>query len=141
MTVAALKEKLQSCGIQASAARLAVADFVLHTNSHPTADEVKEEVEKRTPSVSLATIYNTLNLFVEKGLIKTIRDPRNEKFRYDCNTQPHFHFYDEITGQMMDLDPREVKLSTDYGDLDPQLEVREVDIVLRGRRKKSFQER
>jgi Fe2+ or Zn2+ uptake regulation protein len=130
-----LRERLLSFDIQASAPRLAIADFVLHTDEHPTAEEVKAAVEKRMPSVSLATIYNTLNLFVQKGLIKTIRDPQSEKFRYDCNIQPHFHFYDENTGKLLDIDPKAWDLQNQLAGLGSDLEIREVDIVFRGQKK------
>ena len=54
--------------INPSAQRIAVARYVLHTDKHPSADEVWTKVKKRYPHISRATVYNTLNLFVEKGL-------------------------------------------------------------------------
>ena len=61
---------LMDHGINPSAQRVAVAQYVLHTDEHPSADEVWTRVRKRFPHVSRATIYNTLNLFVEKGLLR-----------------------------------------------------------------------
>jgi len=137
MDLVELKSLLNNHLIQASAPRLAVADFVLHTNQHPTAEEVRDEVEKRMPAVSLATIYNTLNLFVEKGLVKAVRDPNLDTWRYDCNTQPHFHFYDEESGKLMDLDPRVLRVSPDFSRLQSQFEVSEIEVTVKGRIKKS----
>lgn len=130
-----LKSKLIEHGIQASAPRLAVADYVLDTTDHPTAEEVKVEVEKRMPSVSLATIYNTLKLFVDKGLLKVITDPTTEKQRFDCNVKPHFHFYDESTGTLMDLDPSILRVSPDFSRLGKEFEIKEIDVTVRGRKK------
>jgi len=63
-------ETLRAHGIQPSAPRMAIANYVWNTKSHPRAEDVKTEVEKTFPMVSLATVYNTLNLFVKKGLLK-----------------------------------------------------------------------
>ena len=61
---------LKDHGIKPSAQRVAVAQYVLHTDEHPSADEVWTRVKKHFPLVSRATIYNTLHLFVEKGLLR-----------------------------------------------------------------------
>lgn len=135
MSNAELKARLIQFGIQPSSPRMAVADFVLNTLSHPTADEVKEEVEKRMPSVSTATIYNTLNLFVEKGLLQIVTDPKRDIQRYDCNTHPHFHFYDETTGELLDLDARVLKIQPDLNRLNKEFEISSIDVLLRGKRK------
>lgn len=136
MEMAAIRQRLLDFEIQPSAPRLAVAAYILNTKAHPTAEEVKAQVEKQTPSVSTATIYNTLNLFVEKGLIRLVQDPKSEKNRYDCNTHPHFHFYDEDTGQMIDLDPEILKINPDFEKIKNQFEIRGMDVTLRGRMKK-----
>lgn len=133
----AVREKLVEKGIQASAPRLAIADFVLSTNTHPTAEDVKLAVESRIPSVSLATIYNTLNLFVEKGLVQAVRDPHSDSVRYDCNTQAHFHFYDEDSGRLIDLEPELLKIHPNFRGLSEKYEVSEIDVTLRGRVKKN----
>lgn len=128
-----LKKKLLDAGIQASAPRLAVADYILQTTDHPTAEEVKRQVEKRTPSVSLATIYNSLNLFVERGLLQEVRDPHESIVRYDCNTRPHFHFYDEESGRMYDLDPRLLRIAPDFSKLNESFEVSEIEVTVKGK--------
>jgi len=127
---AALTEK----GIQASAPRMAIASYVWDTISHPTAEDVKREVEKTFPTVSLATVYNTLNLFVEKGLLREVQDANQKSVRYDCNMKPHFHFIDEATGEMMDLDPLALRISPDFISLGKEFEISGVDVTVRGRR-------
>ncbi len=130
-----IRQLLLDKDIQVSAPRLAVADYVFNTKDHPTAEEVKAEVEKRMPAVSLATVYNTLHLFVEKGLLKAVRDPKSETWRYDCNTRPHFHFFDEQTGRMHDLDPRLLRIAPDFNRLNEQFEVSEIEVTVKGRLK------
>lgn len=133
-----VRQILKDSGIQPSAPRLAIAKFVWNTTSHPTADEVKFEVEKSFPTVSLATVYNTLNLFVEKGLLKEVKDPNSDRVRYDCNTKPHFHFLDEETGEMLDLDPRALKISPNHEMLGRSFEIKEIEVILRGRRSRGM---
>lgn len=130
-----LQEQLREKGIQPSSPRLMIAQYVLNTTEHPTADEVKEKVEKDYPSVSMATVYNTLNLFVEKGLLKTIRDIQGEKLRYDCNTEPHYHLYDEAAGQWIDLDPEFLQVQPDLSKLNETFEISEIEVTLKGKRK------
>jgi Fur family iron response transcriptional regulator len=131
------RHALREAGIQPSASRMAIAHYVWNTTSHPTADDVKLEVEKNFPTVSLATVYNTLNLFVEKGLLKEVKDPNSDRVRYDCNTKPHFHFLDEETGEMLDLDPRALKISPNHELLGKNFEIKEIEVVLKGRRSKN----
>ena len=61
---------LRTQGIQPTPQRIAVAEYVLQTKTHPSADEVWEEVQRTCPTISRGTVYNTLNLFVEKGLLQ-----------------------------------------------------------------------
>ena len=127
------KQRLEEKEIQVSAPRLAIANFVLKTESHPTAEEVKHNVEKFFPMVSLATVYNTLNLFVEKGLLKALRDPASETLRYDCNLEPHFHFYDEDEKRLMDLDGSSIKIPSADKLIGEDYEISSVEVLLRGR--------
>lgn len=131
-----LKERLKTAGIQPSSPRLAIANYVLATRSHPTAEQVKLEVEKTFPSVSLATVYNTLHLFVEKGLLQAVQDPYQESIRYDPNVKPHFHFIDEETGHMEDLDPRAIRVSPNTQLLGSNYEIREIEVLLKGKKRK-----
>ncbi len=66
-------------------------------------------VNKRCAEASKATVYNTLNLFVQKKLIReVIVDPN--KVLYDPNTAPHHHFYDIASGRLTDIDANAIAL-------------------------------
>jgi len=56
---------LKERGVQPSAQRVAVAKYALTTHDHPSADEVWERVRRTLPTISRATVYNTLNLFAD----------------------------------------------------------------------------
>ena len=102
--------QLKDAGIQPSAQRLAVAQYVLSTDEHPSADEVLAEVQASFPMLSRATVYNTLNLFVGKKLIREVIVDPNKVF-YDPNTSPHYHLFDVESGKITDIDAAAIRVS------------------------------
>jgi Fe2+ or Zn2+ uptake regulation protein len=121
---------LKSHGINPSAQRVAVAQYVLHTDEHPSADEVWTRVRKRFPHVSRATVYNTLNLFLKKGLLRQFVLTEG-RVVFDPKTDDHHHFIDEESGKIHDVPWDAVKVSN-VPKLDG-FEVREYQVVMRGR--------
>jgi Fe2+ or Zn2+ uptake regulation protein len=130
----ALLLALRRHGIQPTAQRLAVAQFVLETKSHPTADEVWEKVRRRSPTLSRATVYNTLNLFVEKGLLRA-QVVREGAVVFDPHVARHHHFIDAQTGDIHDVPWEAVKVSGEKSL--PGYEVEDYQVVMRGRRRPS----
>jgi len=110
---------------------MAVAEYVLSTEAHPTAEQVWAEVRARLPLISRATVYNTLNLLVRKGLLRQIQLAEG-RVGFDPNLEPHHHFIDEATGLVLDI-PWEA-LEVRRVDALRGLDVREYQVVLRGRR-------
>jgi Fe2+ or Zn2+ uptake regulation protein len=108
-------------------------DYVCKTDSHPSADEVVENVRRYCPTVSRSTVYNTLNLLVEKGLLKT-QILKEATVVFDCNIRPHHHFIDRKTGKIYDVAWDALKVSG-HKALDG-FEVEELQVVMRGRKKK-----
>jgi Fe2+ or Zn2+ uptake regulation protein len=126
-----LADLLRRHGLQPSAQRLAVAEYVLRTQDHPSADEVLARVRGRVPMISRATVYNTLNALVEKGLLRSFVLAEG-RLVFDPHVAAHHHFIDEVTGAIHDvpwaaLEVRRVEALEG-------LEVREYQVVLRGRR-------
>jgi Fe2+ or Zn2+ uptake regulation protein len=95
-------EMLREHDIQPSAQRVAVAEYVLRTDEHPSADVVWKRVKERFPWISRATVYNTLNLFVEKGLLRRLQ-LAEDSVVFDPKLDNHHHFIDEQTGQIHDI--------------------------------------
>lgn len=123
-------KRLEAQGVQPSAQRLAVAEHVLWSEEHPSADRVWSEVKKSFPMISRATVYNTLNLFVEKGLLRElVLEEGNVVF--DPKTEAHHHFIDEVSGHIHDVEWSALKV-VDVDKL-PGLDVREYMVVMRGR--------
>jgi Fur family iron response transcriptional regulator len=128
----AVIEKLRQHGVSPSAQRLAVAEHVLMTDAHPSADEVFAIVKRGFPMISRATVYNTLNLFVEKGLLRELVLAEG-RIVFDPKVDAHHHFVDEESGAIRDI-PWE-KLTVAGVDGLSGVDVREYQVVLRGKLK------
>jgi len=124
---------LRKHGIQPTPQRIAVAEFVLHTDTHPSAEEVWAKVRNRCPTLSRATVYNTLNLFAERGLLST-QPLREGIIAFDPCVEPHHHFIDEESGTVCDVPWGAVKVTGEKS-LE-EFDVREYQVVMRGRRRK-----
>ena len=123
---------LRRSGVHPSAQRVAVAEYVLGTDEHPSADEVWARVKRRFPMISRATVYNTLNLFEKKGLIKGLSIAEG-KMVFDPKTEPHHHYDDEATGRIYDLPWKSLEVKN-VGALQGY-SVDSYQVVLRGRKK------
>lgn len=126
-----LVQRLRDAGIQPSAQRLAVANYVLSTEAHPSADQVLAEVEGLVPMLSRATVYNTLHLFVEKGLLRQLVLAEG-RVVFDPKLERHHHFIDEVTGRIEDV-PWEALRVGDVARLEGY-EISEYMVVMRGRK-------
>ena len=120
---------LRSRGIHPSAQRVAVGEYVLDTEDHPSADEVWARVKRKFPMISRATVYNTLNLFQKKGLLHGLALAEG-KIVFDPKIERHHHFIDESTGKIYDL-PWE-SLSVRNVDRLRGIDVRQYQVVVRG---------
>ena len=125
-------ETLDQLGIPATPQRVAVAEFILNTDTHPTADEVWARLRERNHALSRATVYNTLNLFARKGLIKP--QPLKEGVVvFDGRAKPHHHFIDEKTGRIYDIPWESLSVSGEKSLQD--FDVKEYQVVLRGKKR------
>ncbi len=126
-----LAEELRRHGVRPSAQRMAVAEYVLATDEHPSADQVLARVKPSFPMISRATVYNTLNLFVRQGLLRELVLAEG-KVVFDPHLEPHHHFVDDATGSIHDV-PWEAVEVRNVENL-KGIDVREYQVVLRGRR-------
>ena len=94
---------LKQYGVNPTTQRLEIAKILLARHQHLSAEQVLSALRLQNTCVSKATVYNTLNLFAEKGLVRRmVIDP--DRVFYDSNTRSHYHFYNEDTGELQDLD-------------------------------------
>jgi len=102
--------KFEDHGVLPTPQRLEVAGILLSKPQHLSADQIIERLREENSSVSKATVYNTLNLFEKRGLIKEcLVDP--ERRFYDSTTQPHHHFYNADTGELSDIPMDDIEVS------------------------------
>jgi Fe2+ or Zn2+ uptake regulation protein len=124
---------LKRNGIRPSAQRLAIANYVLWTEDHPTAESVYARVLETFPMMSRGTVYNTLNLFVRKGLLRELHLRDDAGVRYDPRLSKHHHFLDQDTGHIYDIPWSELRVSNVAALRGFQVD--EYQVVLRGRRR------
>ena len=112
--------------------RLEIAGILLEKPQHLSAEQIIDALRLSGSGVSKATVYNTLNLFVERGLVKEcIVDP--ERRFYDSNTQAHHHFYDVESGELTDI-PHDLIKFAELPELPGNGCVDSVEVVIRVRR-------
>lgn len=124
-----IEKQLIKHGVQPTLQRIAICKYVLCDADHPTAEDVFEWAQKNMAKISQATVYNTLGVLAESGLVRTFKFPHSEKVVYDCNTDDHFHFFDEKSGKVLDVESDSVKITLD---LPKKYKVKSMDIVLKG---------
>lgn len=94
---------IHSAGMRVSAQRIAVLDFIANKRTHPTADEIYSALHSAYPSMSRTTVYNSLHILVNSGLVKVL-EIENGVMRYDMGGQKrHGHFLCRKCGSVFDL--------------------------------------
>jgi Fur family iron response transcriptional regulator len=100
---------------------------------HLTAEMLYEEAIQARVPVSLATVYNTLNLFAEAGLLRQVSVDGTKTY-FDTNVSPHQHFYIENTHELVDI-PDLAPILHGMPAVPPGYEISRIDLVVRLRRK------
>ncbi len=118
-------------GILPTAQRLEVAGILLAKPQHLSAEQIIDRLRINGSGVSKATVYNTLNLFRERGLVnECLVDP--ERRFYDSTTEPHHHFYNMDTGELTDIPHRNIQISG-LPDLPEDFHLDGIEVVIKGR--------
>ena len=97
-----LVDMLRRHSVNPTHQRIEIAYALFSRGAHLSADQVLAAVNDRHSETSKATVYNTLNLFLEKKLIREVIVDPNKVF-YDPNTEPHHHLYNVDTGELTDI--------------------------------------
>jgi Fur family iron response transcriptional regulator len=104
-----MADLLREHGINPTHQRIEIAYALFARQEHLSADQIMAVVNTRHSETSKATVYNTLNLFLDKKLIReVIVDPA--KVFYDPNTDPHHHFYNVESGELTDIDAADIRI-------------------------------
>lgn len=125
--ISQVKEILNNHGIRVSHQRLLVLDYLIMHPDHPTADSIYKDLKILDPVISQATVYNTLNLLVEKKIIKELDFNMTSK-RYEFKKPNHGHFICESCGKIEDIDVDNLE----YPEILDGYEIDSVEVIFRG---------
>ena len=125
-------DKLRASELRPTKQRLAICKILFNRKEtfHFTIDELKKIAEKNIKKkISLATLYNTVHAFEKKGYLKEISLKGNKTF-FDTNTKNHYHFYDEDTSQLIDINNQNISLKK-LPEAPERKKIKEVEITIR----------
>lgn len=100
-----VKKILEEKGIKPSIQRIQIFKCLMDNKNHPTAKDIYERISKKIPTLSKTTVYNSVKLFEDKGILKPIRIKEGEA-RYDIGVAFHPHFRCKKCGRLFDLDKK-----------------------------------
>ncbi len=131
LTRESIAQLLRSHGINPTHQRIEIGLALFENAQHPSADDLFAMVNARHTETSKATVYNTLKLFFDKGLVRELIVDANKVF-YDPNTSVHHHFYDLATGELTDIPADGVRIEG-LPPLPPGTVTEGIDIIVRTR--------
>lgn len=130
----AIVGELSSHGVKPTDQRVRVAEILMQAPTHMTAEQILTIVRQGGERVSKATVYNTLKVLADTGLVRQIHlDP--ERVVYDSTRAPHHHFHNLETGELRDIHPDEIAFSR-FPALPEGMEAEAVEVVVRLRKKR-----
>jgi Fur family peroxide stress response transcriptional regulator len=100
-------EAFRTKGYRATSQRIAIADSVLNSKKHPSAETIYEEVKQVFPTLSISTVYNTLHLMKDLNLVNELAFHDNT--RYDPNTEIHVNLVCERCREITDFEDPELE--------------------------------
>lgn len=119
---------LKSKGIKPSFQRMRIFEYLLNSIDHPNVDKIYKALIGEIPTLSKTTVYNTLNLFIEKRIVNMVTIEENE-VRYDAYISDHGHFKCDMCGKVYDFQAKIDKKDTNLSEL---FVVNQKDIFFRG---------
>jgi Fur family iron response transcriptional regulator len=123
--------KFDDLKILSTPQRIEIAKVLLEKPQHLSAEQIIEQLRLSGSGVSKATVYNTLNLFRDRGLVREcVVDP--ERRFYDSTTEPHHHFYNLDTGELTDIPSDDVRFD-DLPQFPENGELDSIEVVIKVR--------
>ncbi len=132
LTYDTIKAKLTTAGLKSTQQRIVLYEALLKLGNHPTADQLYAYVKPANPSISLGTVYKTLETFVENNVVcKVLTD--DGFMRYDARTDTHSHIYCVNTKEIIDFtDPELQQWIEDYfrHKKIPNIKIKEISVQI-----------
>jgi Fur family iron response transcriptional regulator len=131
----ALESRLRQSGLRPTRQRLALARLLFNgMDRHVSAEDLHREAVAARAGVSLATVYNTLNQFKSAGLLREVAIEGDRSY-FDTNTSNHFHFFDENSGELSDVEADKIEVRG-LPPLPAGTEITGMDVIVRIRKQK-----
>jgi len=97
-------ERLRQKGVTLTPQRMAIAEYLSNSADHPTADEIHRVIQRKYPTMSLATVYSTLELLKELGEIQELSIRKRGKACFDPNPDIHHHLLCRKCGRILSIE-------------------------------------
>jgi Fur family peroxide stress response transcriptional regulator len=104
-----LVERLHEVGLKATGPRLQILAALVHDRTHPTVEQLYQVLRKKYPSLSLSTVYQTLETFLRTGLCRRVTDI-DDRLRVDGTPRDHDHAICRLCGTIFDIDRQHLPL-------------------------------
>lgn len=95
--------QLKSGGVRMTPQRYAILQYLMQSHTHPTADDIYRALSLQYPSLSVATVYNNLKVFVDAGLVRELTYG-DDSSRFDADMSDHYHVTCTQCGTIVDFD-------------------------------------
>ena len=120
MSAQTLEQKCIEAGLKMTEPRRAILSVLSHAHDHPSVEEVYARAKKKDPSISMATVYRTLGLLDELGLVFRHEFSDADFARYEVSDEHHHHLIDMDTGKVLEFQNDEIekmkqKIAKDLG--------------------------
>lgn len=119
---------LESKGVKPSFQRLKILEYLLKHRNHPSVDTIFQALGGDIPTLSKTTVYNTLSLFTQKGIVSSLTVVNNE-LRYDVLKEPHGHFQCAICSRLYDIPLKSDLFLTDFIE---EHQVEDIQVTFKG---------
>ncbi len=123
-----IKEVLRRKGVPASTPRICIYDYLLAQKTHPSAEMVYSALHPQMPALSRTTVYNTLRMLCDIGLVKQIPICEGD-MRFDADISEHGHFWCRKCGRVIDIDAPHIATNQSHHKIG---NVDEIQVVLIG---------
>src|SRR5215831_2727682 len=106
--------RLHRAGLKATGPRIVSLAALEHDSTHPTAEDLYDTLRRDHPSLSLSTVYHTLDVFIRTGLCRRVSG-LGDRLRVDGTPQDHDHAVCRLCGAIFDVGREHVQLPTPPG--------------------------
>ena len=99
---------LHCSGMRLTPQRIAICKYLCETNEHPTSSVIYEQIKTQYPSLSLMTVYNTLDRLVNLGLVNSLGNIGDDNIHYDGDTSSHINLGCISCHKIVDIDSPQI---------------------------------